>query len=197
MGDESLSGVIPAYHRLQASPDSVEIASAFNLRIQDAGLKTQNYDKGFDRFIRKFDPGEEMRATISIFQGQHRDHGWAVYITQQKRRCWLLDTTYGLSDDEALLIVLSAWASFQPRLEKPRVVSDRLFYPDAYSHVFEKYWNYLPCLDQHPDPGSESQYTQLHMKAFSEALSLMSLKGFEVSKDAAISRLLSIQDGLD
>jgi hypothetical protein len=151
-----------------------------------------------------------MRATISIFQGQHGDHGRAVYPTQQSRRCYLFDTTYGLSDDDARWAAPSAWASFHPWLANLRVTPGRPFYPDAYSRVFEKYWNYLPCLDQHPDFVSDSRYTQLHMKAFSEALSSMSLDGFqqrptaeasrkdiEVSEDAAISHLRQIQDGQD
>jgi hypothetical protein len=49
LGDDSLLGVIPAYRRVQASPDSAQMVSAFNLRIQDARLKTQNYDKGCDQ----------------------------------------------------------------------------------------------------------------------------------------------------
>jgi hypothetical protein len=78
LGDDSLSGVIPVYHRLQESPNSAQIASSFNLRIQDSGRKAQDYDKGFDRFIRKFDPEERMSATLPISQVHHEDHGWAL-----------------------------------------------------------------------------------------------------------------------
>jgi hypothetical protein len=38
--------------------------------------------------------------------------------------------------------------------------------PNESSHVFEKYWDYLPCLDQHPDFSNESEYTQRHMLLF-------------------------------
>jgi hypothetical protein len=61
---------------------------------------------------------------------------------------------------------------------KPRVTPGRLSYSDAYSHVFEKYWDYLPCLDRHPDFGSETQFSRMHMKSFSETISSMSLDGF-------------------
>jgi hypothetical protein len=74
--------------------------------------------------------------------------------------------------------------------------------------VFEKYWDYLPCLDQHLNFGSESQYTQHNTWLFSEALSRMSFDDafehkrapeakqtdIEISEDAAIARLRLIQD---
>jgi hypothetical protein len=85
-----------------------------------------------------------------------------------------------------------------------------LFYPDAYSHVFEKYWDYLPNLSEHSDFTSESQYCQEQMTRFSGSLSTMDLSDFqpspvaeakqsdlEAAQDAAISRLRPIQDGLD
>jgi hypothetical protein len=68
-----------------------------------------------DRFIRKFDPDVEMFATLAIAKGQYLDHGWALSITQEKRRCLLLDTTFGLTDDGALWTALSYWATFQPQ----------------------------------------------------------------------------------
>jgi hypothetical protein len=42
------------------------------------GLKAQNYDKGFDRFIRKFDPDTETQAIVAIVTGFHADRGTAV-----------------------------------------------------------------------------------------------------------------------
>jgi hypothetical protein len=53
--DSTSVGEIPVYHRIAPPPDALVQLAAFNRRIQEAGLKTQNYDKGFDRFIRKFD----------------------------------------------------------------------------------------------------------------------------------------------
>jgi hypothetical protein len=83
--------------------------------VFDAGLKTQNYDKGFDRFVRKFNQDEEVAAVLSVMKGTYQDHGCAVYFTQESRRCLLLDTTYALTDDEALWATLNSWANFQPR----------------------------------------------------------------------------------
>jgi hypothetical protein len=85
-----------------------------------------------------------------------------------------------------------------------------LFYPNEFSHVFEKYWDYLGCLDQHPDFESESLYSQYCMTLFSRELSGMATQGtFELrssaeakegdvlaAEHAAVSRLRPIQDGL-
>jgi hypothetical protein len=86
----------------------------------------------------------------------------------------------------------------------------KLFYPAEYSHVLEKYWDYLPNLHEHPDFVSESPRSQGSMTRFSSALSQMDLSEFmpsvtaeatqsevETAEEAAISRLRPIQDGLD
>jgi hypothetical protein len=99
------------------------------------GLKTQNYDKGMDRFARKFDPGVEMCATVAVYSGRYEGHGWEVYCTQESRRCFLLDSTYGLSDKEAFWTAFSAWGTFQPIAAKPRQGPGKIF-----SHMMEKYW---------------------------------------------------------
>jgi hypothetical protein len=85
-----------------------------------------------------------------------------------------------------------------------------LYYPAEFSHIFEKYWNHLPNLYEHPDFTSETPFCQEQMNRFSEALSTMDLsdlqplvsaealaKNVETVEDAAISRLRLVQDGLD
>jgi hypothetical protein len=103
---------------------------------------------------------------------------------------------------------IERWRKAYPEIDKQLI---SVFYPNEQSHVFEKSWDYLPCLDQHPDFASESQYSQYHIKLFSQAVSAMvDLADFEpkptaeaeqidmkISEDAAISRLRPIQDGLD
>jgi hypothetical protein len=93
LGNDSLSGIIPSYHRLQTPPGVISLTSAYNQRIRESGLRTQNYDKGLDRFVGKFDPGVEMFATMAVYEGHYCDHGWAVNITQEKRRCCRLQRT--------------------------------------------------------------------------------------------------------
>jgi hypothetical protein len=93
---------------------------------------------------------------------------------------------------------------------QPRETSGKLFYAAEYFHVFEKYWDYLPNLEQHPDFESETPFSQDQMKGFSSALSEMDFSEFmpsisaeaeqsdiETAEEAAISRLRPIQDGLD
>jgi hypothetical protein len=170
LGNDELTGVIPRHHKASTRPEALPTASAFCQRVHEAGLKTQNYDKGFDKFVRKFDPKEEMEATGAVTLGCREDHGWAVYCTQGARMCLLLDTVDGLTDYEALWTAMSTWASFQPTKANQRRNPGKLFYPTEASHVFEKYWDYFTCLNDHPDFASESPYCQEHMVKFSRAL---------------------------
>jgi hypothetical protein len=100
-------------------------------------------------------------------------HGWAVYVTQ------VLDTIHGRTDDEALWTAMSSWATFQPRHNMPRSGPSHLYYPNESSHVFEKYWDFLPNLCDHPDFTKETPYCQEQMTRFSAALSTMNLEEFE------------------
>jgi hypothetical protein len=112
---------------------------------------------------------------------------------------------HGHSDEEAMWTSLSAWDNFQPRQARPRSESGELYYPDEFSHVIEKYWNFLPALDQQPEFPQETSYCQEHMIKFSAALSKSRLDEFqpnpvaeakqvdvEIAEDAAVSRLLPI-----
>jgi hypothetical protein len=174
-----------------------------------AGLATQPNDKGLERFVGKFDPSQPISAVISIEPGCHFDHGTAIYFQQDKRRCLLLDTLYGLSDDEALWYILQSWAKFQPRLASPRSGPGQLYFPAAYTHVFQKYWDYLNDPVKHPDC-NETEFTNYAMSEFASALSVMNLSSFEPSVDAealdkayrvahnaATSRKCPIQDASD
>jgi hypothetical protein len=103
----------------------------------------------------------------------------------------------------------ASWASFQPLRLRPRESPGRLYYPAEYSHVFEKYRDYLPNLWDSPDFAKESPFSQEQMSRFSSTLSTMDLseftpsvaaeaaqKSIETVEDAAISQLRPIQDGL-
>jgi hypothetical protein len=72
LGDKSISGTIPQYCRAQTNPDAAGTERAFLERVYEAGLKTQNYDKGFDKFVRKFERNEAMSATVALLSG-HRE----------------------------------------------------------------------------------------------------------------------------
>jgi hypothetical protein len=148
LGNDASNGEIPIHYRLPTPSEAVPVTMALNLKIRDFGLKTQNYDKGLDRFVRTFNPDEEMTAIMSLYKGHYHDDGSAVCIKQNTRRCCHLDMTYGLTDEEALWTGLSAWATFQPLRAKPLVKPGKSFYPNQFSHVFEKSWEYLIRHDQ-------------------------------------------------
>jgi hypothetical protein len=156
LGDDELTGPIPRHHKATPRPEALPTSSTFYQRVHEAGLKTQNYDKGFDKLVRKFNPKEEMAVTVAVTLGCQEDHGWAVCCTQGSRRCLLLDAVDRLTDDKALWTAMSAWAAFQPRKANRRCNPGDLFYTAEVSHVFEKYWDYLTCLQDHPDFASES-----------------------------------------
>jgi hypothetical protein len=87
LGNDMVSGKIPDYEQATPRQEALPMASAFYQRAHEAGLKTQNYDKGFDKFVRKSNPKEEMTATIAAALGCQDDHGCAVYGTEESRRC--------------------------------------------------------------------------------------------------------------
>jgi hypothetical protein len=86
-----------------------------------------------------------------------------------------------------------------------------LFYPSEVSRIFERYWDYLPNLSDHPNFGDESAYTQSKMLSFSTALCSMGSPGsvgtlvtgdapsgvIKTIESAAFSRLHQIYEGHD
>jgi hypothetical protein len=165
---------------------------------------------GIERFVRKFNPEAELEAAVAIMKGPHYEHGTAVFLTQGSRRCLRLDTTHGLTDEEAMWYTLMSWSDFGPRKKSPRQEPGILYYPPLFSHVFEKYWQHLENLEEHPGFSLESSFTQACMKRFSVALSELDCSDFAplvsseakhsqvvTAEEAAISRLLPVQDGYD
>jgi hypothetical protein len=94
-------------------------------------LRTQNYDRGLDKFVRKFERDEAMSGTVAVLSGSQGEHGWAVYLKQGPRRGLLMDTVSGLTDEEALWTALAAWDEFDPRKGSKRRFPGRLFYPNG------------------------------------------------------------------
>jgi hypothetical protein len=144
---------------------------SLNGAVLEAALRTQNYDKGFEKFVRKFDPSQEMAAVVAIESGKQGDCGWAVLFKQGPRRCLLLDTTDGLSEEETLWVALSAWSNFQPRSSRPRQGPGELYYPDGASHLLEESWQFFNDMSRMPSSTSKSQICQSAMLSFSYGLS--------------------------
>jgi hypothetical protein len=199
---------IPVQYRLPLPEVSAQAIIAANGAIFDACLKTQNYDKGFDKFIRKFNREEEMTAVVAVESGWQGEHGWAVVFKQGPRRCLLLDTADGLTMEETMWNALAAWATFQPRHKSPRLFPGKLFYPNEASHIFQLYWDHMADLSSHPAFKNETPICQAAMLAFSEGLRHYNCETWEtlpvadapgkfakIANDSAISRLRPIADG--
>jgi hypothetical protein len=75
----------PSYYFPELTPKAID------LLIRAEAQPTQNIDKGFDRFIRKFNEAEP----VSIQDGLHGEHGWGIYFQQGKRRCVLKGKLFG------------------------------------------------------------------------------------------------------
>jgi hypothetical protein len=199
-------GKTPESHKLVLTDPDKAAPEAWNTAILEAGLRTQNYDKGFDRFIRKFNPGVQMSAVMAIESGAHSEFGAAILFTQENRRCLLLETLHVESEADALWYTMLRWARFQPRATRPKSDAGQLFYPAAYSHVFEKYWDVLEQPLAHEDVASESFFTKACMQKYAAALRGHKLpqtplvdseapEGCQIiAKQAAWSRLCMIQD---
>jgi hypothetical protein len=105
---------------------------------------------------------------------------------------------------------LDTWAKFQPRAKSPRQDPGQLYYPGAYSHVFEKYWSTVENPLSQAEVNSESEFTQACMSHYLAALNEMDLSSFtplidgeakqshvSIAQEAAVSRLSPIQDAHD
>jgi hypothetical protein len=214
-GDDTNVGAIPIEYRLpipkteQGKDISPQEIKAVHARILETALRTQNYDRGLDKFVRKYENLEAMSATLAIQSGWQGEHGWAVFMKQGTNRCLLLHTVYGLTDDEAIWTAMACWAVFKPRDDSPRKYPGRLYYPAQFSHVIEKYWAYLFDLPSHPDFVNESDISKERMTIFSQALRSFKRtknwqpqvdaeapeKGLRIAKEAATSRVRPIADG--
>jgi hypothetical protein len=86
-------GEIPTPYRLPQPQMTHSEMVAANGTILESGLKTQNYDKGIHKYVRKFDPDEESSAAVSIHTGGRvtmdgqcvscKDHVAACYWIQR------------------------------------------------------------------------------------------------------------------
>jgi hypothetical protein len=203
-------GIVGDRHRVQLKrKHELEEVATWNKEIFIAGLATQPYGTGLGKFTAKFHPNESYSATIAIEKGTQGEHDAATFFEKGTRRCLLTRRLYGISDDDALWYAMKDWAQFQPRLSKPRADPGLLCYPAEYTHVFEKYWDVLNDLTQHPD-GVESSHSFDSKKAMAEALVPMSLDSWEpqpdsvapeksqrIARTAALSRRCPIQDAVD
>jgi hypothetical protein len=208
LGNDSERGQIPPEYRLITPPTLVPEAPSFNTQLKNAALRTQNYDKGLDRFIHHYGESKCLAATMVLAEGKQQGHAYAVYFVEEQKRCLLLNSMYGQSSTEVFWTAMAKWANFRPNPAKLRNDPGTLFFPVEAAHTRQKYWDYLPCLDRHALFSQESPYTQQQMCLFSLGFSQMpnhadcdirpdadaTQKEQDIAHDAAVSRLRPIQD---
>jgi hypothetical protein len=111
--------------------------------------------------------------------------------------------------EEVFWTALACWAIFKPRSEKVRRYPGRIYYPDQFSHIIQKYWDYLFNLTSHPDFENESSICKERMAIFSKAMRKFKRttnwtpqpyaeapeKGLRIAQEAAQSRVRPIADG--
>jgi hypothetical protein len=208
-GDGDKQGLIQTYYRFPMPNTTPQEIKAIHARLLETALRTQNYDRGLDKFIRKYENLEAMSATLAIQRGWQGEVGWAIFMKQGSKRCLLLDTVYGLTDDETIWAAMACWAVFKPRDDQPRKYPGRLYYPAQFSHIMEKYWSHIFDLLSHPDFVNESEVCKERMTIFSQALRTFKRtknwqpqvdaeapeKGLRIAQEAATSRVHLIADG--
>jgi hypothetical protein len=187
----------------------LEQVAEWNKETFIAGLAAQPYGAGLGKFTAKFNPEEPYSATIAIEKGVHEERATAIFFEQGVHRCLLTRRLYKVSEDEALWYTMKDWAEFHPKRSARRQDPGQLYYPAEYTHVFQKYWDFLNDPTQHPDC-SESDHTKSSMQYMAAALSEMNLENWQpqlsdvspeksqrVAHDAALSRRYPIHDSVD
>jgi hypothetical protein len=101
------------------------------------------------------------------------------------------------------------WEQFQPRLSRPRVDPGQLYFSDEYTHMIEKYWDYLDDPTEHPEAKEDAHYFSA-MQQYAAAVAPMDLSDLEPQPDsmapeksqrvaslAALSQRCLVQDAND
>jgi hypothetical protein len=169
-------------------------------------LASEPYRIGTGKFAAQFKPGKPYSATIAIEKGIHDDYGTAILFEQANRRCLITRRTIleeGQTEEDTFWQVMKDWAQFEPRLARPRKEAGQIFYPSAFSHMFEAYWDFIQAPSQEvatsePMARYASAAAQLD---FSGCIPLPDVEAPEksqrVSSSGALSRRCPIQDAND
>jgi hypothetical protein len=183
---------------------TLEIATPYNRETFMDGLVAEPYKIDIGKFTAQFKRSKPYSATIAIEKGIYGEHGTAILFEQENRRCLLTRRLYGLPDESVFWQTMKDWADFEPRLAKTRSDAGQVYYPAAYSHFVEQYWDYLhrPRVeDAIPDHVPMEKYASaaarlrftLDMLVDAEAPE----KSQEIAYAGAMSRRCVVQDAQD
>jgi hypothetical protein len=197
-------GAVDPKYRVQLKENkTIEAATEFNRETFMSGLASDPYRIGTGKFVAQFKPDQPYSATIAVEKGVHNEYGTAILFEQANRRCLITRRIIGESDEDTFWQVMKDWAQFEPRLARPRVKAGQIFYPSAFSHMFEAYWDFIQAPSQE-EATSESMARYESAAAnldFSDCTPLVDVEAPEksqsVASSGALSRRCPIQDAMD
>jgi hypothetical protein len=196
-------GKIPDQCRLKIQRKmNLGTATAYNRDTFMNGLVAMPYPIGLGKFSAQFKPEKPYSATIAIESGVYGEYGVAIFFEQKSRRCLITERILGLSDEEVFWKVMKTWAEFEPRQARPRRSAGQLFYPAAYSHMFEQHWDFIQA------PKTEDAYCVPAGRYASAAARLVFTdaplvdaeapdKSSQIALSGALSRRYPVQDAQD
>jgi hypothetical protein len=136
-------------------------------------------------------------------KGVHGEHGTAILFEQANRRCLITRRILDKSDEDTFWIVMRDWAQFEPRTAKPRSSAGQIFYPSAYSHMFEAYWDFIqaPSVEEATSVPMAKYASAAAQLDFSDLTPLVDVEAPEksqrISSSGALSRRCPVQDAQD
>jgi hypothetical protein len=182
---------------------TIEEATEWNRETFMESLASEPYRIGTGKFAAQFKPDKPYSATIAIEKGVHDDYGTAILFEQANRRCLITRRILRESEENTFWQVMKDWAQFEPRLARPRKEAGQIFYPSAFSHMFEAYWDFIQAPSQE-EATSESMArcaSAASQLDFSDCTPLPDVEAPEksqrVSFSGALSRRCPIQDAND
>jgi hypothetical protein len=193
-------GEIPYQCTAERTKDlNLDTAIAYNREILSNGLASSSYRSGTGKFAAAFKPGKPYSATIAIEPGIFGEHGVAILFEQKAGRCLITQRLTGFSDEDAFWQTMRLWAKFEPRQAFPRRDAGQLYYPAAYSHMFEQHWDFIhrPLQEYAPSIPAGHYASDAARLVFScDALVDAEApdRSSRVAQSGAISRKFPIQD---
>jgi hypothetical protein len=182
---------------------SLDIATGYNRETFSAGQEAYPYRTGIGKFVTKFKPDKPYSATIAIEKGVHEEHGTAIFFEQSTRRCLITYRYYGLNDEQVFWETFKEWARFEPRSAKPRQSAGQVYYPSAWSHMVEQYWDFLhaPTVESSCNNDDLGRYASAAARLVFDYTFLVDVEAPEKSQRiasfGALSRRCPVQDAQD
>jgi hypothetical protein len=182
---------------------SLEAVTAWNKETFLHGLSSEPYRIGTGKFAAQFKPDKPYSATIAIEKGVHGESGTAILFEQANRRFLITRRIFDRSDEDTFWTAMKDWAQFEPRSARPRVKAGQIFYPSAFSHMFEAYWDFIQAPSQEEATSeSMSKYASAASGLdFSDCTPLVDVEAPEksqrISSVGALSRRCPVQDAND